>query len=284
MGQGLSIDFAVLNGENSDDFDYIHYLIDSKDVYFITNQTTDRKTVTCEFRTSGYQPELWDALSGDIRKAEAFTQNGGLTQVPLTLEPYGAVFVVFNEEIDASQQGVEKRNYIDYESVQSIAGEWLVNFDTEWGGPESVIFPQLLDWSKHPNEGIMYYSGSAIYHKSFEFDFELDKSQSYFLQLGSVKDVGIAEVKINGRDLGVLWTSPFRVDVSDVMQKGKNELEIKIINSWYNRIAGDEILGLEQRYTSTNIVVAHDFRGREIEHLELEPSGLLGPVEILKEK
>jgi hypothetical protein len=284
LSKDIPRDFAVLDGKDPADFDYIHYTIDQADVYFITNQTTDRKLIDCQFRVSELQPELWDALTGEIREAKAFIQKDGLTNVSLTLEPYGAVFVVFNKPIDKDFQGKAERNYSDYKKLQEITGEWTVNFDPKWGGPESVTFPELSDWSTHSIEGIKYYSGSAVYQKVIDLDFELKEDQKYYLQLGSVKDVGIAHVKINGQDLGVTWTSPFRIDVSDALKPGKNELEIEVINSWYNRVAGDQILELEQAYTSTNIILAHDFRGRKIENVQLEPSGLLGPVELLQEK
>jgi hypothetical protein len=92
--------------------------------------------------------------------------------------------------------------------------------------------------------------------------------------------VGIAEVKVNGIDKGVIWTSPFRVQISDALNKGENSLEIKVVNSWYNRVAGDQTFPNKKQFTKTNVMLNHDFRGRLIEEIPLEPSGLLGPVTI----
>ncbi|NHE59583.1 glycosylhydrolase-like jelly roll fold domain-containing protein [Cyclobacterium plantarum] len=103
-----------------------------------------------------------------------------------------------------------------------------------------------------------------------------------YLQFGIIKDVGITEVKINGQDKGIVWTSPFLVEISDAQQKGDNILEIKVVNSWYNRVAGDQILPNKKKFTSTNIDLKHDYRGRPIDEIPLEPSGLLGPVTILE--
>jgi len=100
------------------------------------------------------------------------------------------------------------------------------------------------------------------------------------LQLEDVKDVGIALVNINGKDKGVLWTKPFRTEISKELQKGENSLQIKVVNSWYNRVAGDQTFPDKKQYTTTNIVLKHDFRGRPIDEIPLEPSGLLGPVTI----
>jgi len=190
--------------------------------------------------------------------------------------------VVFNNKISENKQGIAQQNYPDFEILTEIAGEWTVNFDTNWGGPESVKFPELLDWSQHSDEGIKYYSGAAVYNKTFNIDFEPQKDKQYFLQLGSVKDVGIAEVKINGNDKGILWTSPFRVEISKELQKGENTLEIKVVNSWFNRVAGDEMFPDKKQFTNTNAVLINDFRGRPRKEIPLEPSGLLGPVKVLE--
>ncbi|HPJ59294.1 MAG TPA: glycosyl hydrolase [Bacteroidales bacterium] len=280
MSKDVSADLEILGNDSKTDFGYIHYTIGESDVYFVTNQTTGRQKINARFRVSGKQPELWDALTGEIREAKAFMQQDGLTTVPLTLEPYGAIIVVFNNTISGNKQGSANSNYPDFVTLAEITGEWNVNFDTNRGGPGSVTFTELLDWTQHSNEGIKYYSGTAVYNKTFDIDFEPEKHKRYFLTLGSVKDVGIAEVKINGKYKGIVWTSPFRIEISDELQKSENTLEIKVVNSWYNRVAGDQTHPDEKQYTSTNINLKHDFRGRPIDEIPLEPSGLLGPVSI----
>jgi len=192
--------------------------------------------------------------------------------------------VVFNKRIDKDKKGSAMRNYFDYQTVKEINGEWQVHFDTQWGGPGAVTFPELIDWSVHKDERIKYYSGTAVYNKTFTIDFEPDNNGHYWLQLGSVKDVGIAEVTINGKYKGVVWTKPFRVDISGELKKGQNTLVIKVVNSWFNRVAGDQLFPDKKQYTSTNIVLTHDFRGRPRKEIPLEPSGLLGPVLILTDE
>ena len=280
ISNGVTVDFNIVENDSKTDYDYIHYTIGKCDVYFVSNQTTERQKINCQFRISGKQPELWDALKGENREATAFAQKDGLTTVPITLDPYGAIIVVFNKQIIKNKQGPAQRNYADFNEVTNITGEWNVKFDPEWGGPGSVTFPELMDWTKHSDEGIVYYSGTAVYNKTFNVAFEFEKGKQYFLQLESVKDVGIAELNINGVDKGILWTKPFRIEVSQELKKGENELEIKVVNSWYNRVAGDEIFPDKHQYTSTNAVLMHDFRGRPRPVIPLEPSGLLGPVTI----
>ncbi len=280
LSKQIPTDFNVEQSGSRTDYDYIHYTIGESDVYFITNQTTDRQKINTQFRVAGKQPELWNALTGEIGDAQAFAQKEGITTVPLTLEPYGSIIVVFNKAIDTNKQGTVQRNYSDYKTLLNIEGSWDVNFDPKWGGPESVTFPELMDWTLHSNEGIKYYSGTAVYNKTFNVDFEIETGKQYFLQLENVKDVGIAEVKINGKDKGILWTKPFRIEISNELQEEENTLEIKIVNSWHNRVAGDQTYPDKKQYTSTNIDLKRDYRGRPIDEIPLEPSGLLGPVTI----
>jgi hypothetical protein len=282
MNVGVKPDFSIMNNESKTDFDYIHYAVAGKDVYFVSNQTEERQKITCSFRVSGFRPEIWDALTGAIREAKSFSQKDGLTSTPLILEPYGAAFVVFNEPISVTEQGTEENNAPDYRLVKEITGSWTVNFDPKWGGPESVTFPELTDWSEHADERIKYYSGAAVYNKTFAIEFTPEKDKSYYLQLEDVKDVGIAVVTINGKEKGTVWTKPFRVDISKDLKNGDNTLKIKVINSWYNRVSGDEISHGNDRLTSTNIVLQNNNRGIRTEKIRLEPSGLIGPVRIME--
>ncbi len=134
---------------------------------------------------------------------------------------------------------------------QEIAGPWEVTFDPKWGGPAlpedatkpaKVIFANLEDWSKRPEAGIKYYSGTAIYRNTFNVPAaELaDAQRAIYLELGQV-DV-MAEVKLNGKDLGILWKPPYRVDATTALRAGENTLELQVVNLWINRMIGDEQL------------------------------------------
>ena len=221
---------------------------------------------------------MWDALDGSIRDAEAFVQKEKQTELPLTLEPYGSRLIVFHRPISESKQGSKTINDPNYDILQTLGGSWNVNFDPKWGGPKSIIFPELMDWTQHTDKGVKFYSGTAIYHKQFTTNFKQDPSRRYFLQLENVKDVGIASIHINGKDKGIVWTKPFRVEITDALKDGKNDLAIEVTNSWYNRVAGDEMGASSKKYTRTNIVLGNDFRGHPLSKIPLESSGLLGPV------
>ena len=125
-----------------------------------------------------------------------------------------------------------------------LAGPWQVSFDPRWGGPAApVAFAKLEDWAKRPEDGIRYYSGTAVYRKTFALPGALritDHASRYYLDLGKI--AVMAEVKLNGKDLGILWKPPFRVDVTEALKRGENRLELRVVNLWINRQIGDEQL------------------------------------------
>jgi len=125
------------------------------------------------------------------------------------------------------------------ESVD-LSGPWELRFAKGWGAPEQARFDQLVSWSDHPDSGIKYFSGTATYRKTFRAPGKLlDKDNRFYLDLGKV--AVIAQVTLNGHNLGTLWKPPFQIDVSDVL-KDENLLEVKVTNLWPNRMIGDEQL------------------------------------------
>lgn len=121
----------------------------------------------------------------------------------------------------------------------TIGGAWEVNFAPGLGAPDKVTLPELVSWSKHPAPGVRYFSGTASYRKRFTLPAGLPgKGHVLMLDLGAVKN--LAEVTINGRNLGILWRPPFRVDATAALRAGENDLEIKVTNLWPNRMIGDE--------------------------------------------
>src|SRR5690606_29034919 len=136
------------------------------------------------------------------------------------------------------KNGTASRNYPTYSPLSTLEGAWELKFDPKWGGPESVPFDKLQSWTERTEEGIRYYSGKVVYHKSFNSP-AIPKDQRVHLDLGDVQDVGIARVRLNGRDLGIVWAPPFRVEITDALKKENNKLEIEVINSWRNRLVGD---------------------------------------------
>ena len=272
----LAPDFEALDAARQADYEYIHYTLAGADVYFVCNQTTEARKVDLAFRVSDRQPELWDPATGHIRAADAFVIKGDRTTVPVFFDPHGSLFVIFRSKADGN--GKPGVNFPAWQEHQAIAGPWEVSFDPGWGGPaKPVRLDTLSSWTDHSDPGIKYYSGKAVYRTTFNMD-RVAADGPLALELGSVRDVGIARVTLNGRDLGVLWRSPFRVDIRGAVKTGENRLEVMVVNSWHNRVMGDDALPEKKRFTRTNIRVTHEGRFK----WKLEASGLLGPVRLVR--
>jgi hypothetical protein len=120
---------------------------------------------------------------------------------------------------------------------------------------------------------VKYFSGTASYTKIVHAQPGWFKPGKHlWLDLGDVKD--IAAVTLNGRPIGIAWKSPYRVDVTSVLRRGDNELNIKVTNLWVNRLIGDQQPDAAKKYTFTT------FKPYNADS-PLLPSGLLGPVQIL---
>jgi hypothetical protein len=241
-------DFSVVAGALSQmgvvsDFEsnvplrYAHRRDSVTDIYFVANPEERSASAACTFRVSGKVPALWDPLTGATRPLPEFSAQGGRTTVPLAFEPLQSVFVVFRPEPGRPSTGTG-RNQLALKPWSEIYGPWEVSFDPKWGGPEQITFEGLDDWSKRPEKGIHYYSGTAVYHRSFDLPPGGVRRRPLLLDLGVVKNV--ARVRLNGQDLGVLWCAPWRVDISRWVKEQGNRLEITVANLWPNRLIGDE--------------------------------------------
>ncbi|MDR1583370.1 MAG: glycoside hydrolase family 2 [Prevotellaceae bacterium] len=254
---------------------YNHRTLDGKDIYFITNQSEQRVKTSIAFRVKGMQPELWDAVTGNIRPLPAFEQTGEITTVPLQLESLESIFIVFRKESSSiSSPAQHNANFPEPETVAEINSSWEVTFESDAvkrGIAGTVIFDKLTDWSKHENEQIRYYSGTAVYKTKFALA-EKPAGKKLYLDLGKVNVM--AKVKVNGQCVGGVWTTPYRVDVTSQLKTGDNSVEIEVVNTWVNRIIGDLQLPPESRIVKTDKLTNVN--------APLQQSGLLGPVLIVK--
>jgi hypothetical protein len=138
-----------------------------------------------------------------------------------------------------------------------------------------VEFSALESWTKRPEEGIRCYSGKATYRKRFDLPAETNSGR-LFLDLGDVKNV--AEIRLNGKNLGILWCAPWRVEITGAVKPTGNDLKIDVINLWANRVVGDLSLPKDKRLTVTHDAFRFDMLKADTPLLE---SGLLGPVRII---
>ena len=254
---------------------YGHRTMGSSEIYFVTNQTIETKLITPEFRVKGMQPELWEASTGSIRNLPAFDEKVNATAVPLKLEPYESVFVVFRKTSGrATVNGVEA-NYPIPTVLANLNGPWSVNFNASQRGPkEPVVFETLQDWTTSKDDLIKYYSGTAFYTKKFKLD-KLPANEKIIINLG--KFTAMAKVTVNGTYAGGLWTAPYQLDITKLVKVGENELKVEVVNTWINRLIGDSKLPVEQRPSWCPV---NPYKPDS----PLQPSGLIGPVRVLSVK
>jgi hypothetical protein len=247
---------------------------DGREIYFLTNQSEQRVKANIAFRVTGLQPELWDAVSGAIRPLPSFEQTGETTVIPIQLESLESAFIVFRKTGSPSGAPVSTvANFPETQIVKEIDSPWEVSFDDDAvkRGPGTVKFDKLTDWSKHENEQIRYYSGTAVYKTVFTLD-EKPADNNLYIDLGRVGVM--AKVKLNDRYIGGIWTAPYRVNAGKYLKKGDNVLEIEVVNTWVNRIVGDLQMPPEKRLVVTDKLTQPN--------TPLQTSGLLGPVTIVK--
>jgi hypothetical protein len=350
-------DFACHETLVGDEIRYIHRRVGGNEVYFVASGVPEARRFLCTFRSKGMRPELWWPDTGRTEPVVVYDEGRNGTQIPLSLDPHGSVFVVFRAgvapgpdrvvslrrddteisglaakpvpemqiqhescavhfnkagqfSLEAAQPGVYalktaaghelKAQIPALPSPLLIEGPWDLTFPKGLGAPEHVALPQLISWSEHSNSEVKYFSGTATYHRKFEAPKTLlVPGRAFCLDLGRV--AVIAQVKLNGRDLGILWKPPFCADITEVLRAGTNDLEVSVVNLWVNRLIGDEQLpdDCEWRPQSGSEVLARypqwllDNKPRPTERIAfpvwkhwtkddpLMESGLLGPVRII---
>ncbi|MBN2480789.1 MAG: twin-arginine translocation signal domain-containing protein [Bacteroidales bacterium] len=289
-----------------------HRTTNGYDFYFISNQEQMVLSAEVSFNITGRIPELWHADTGMTEDAPVWREENGRIIIPMEFDPAGSVFIMFRRSSEDVDQVIEvtggqktggsklKLKVMDgsLERWASENGKW--NLKTKSGqniavnasgvpvpvpveGDWDITFPLLTgvtkqvklrpgSWTEQADEDIKYFSGTAIYAKDITLtEQQLSEGKKLYLDLGEVKN--LAEVKVNGKNLGVVWKPPYRVNMTDVAATGVNRIEIEVTNTWHNRLARDAELLEEERQTW---VLGGNVRAGAA----LVPGGLLGPVEI----
>ena len=264
----IAPDFSYTKPQPNTNILFVHRKIDKMEFYWVNSRNNSTEDLEATFRIAGKAAEVWHPETGKIEQA-SYTIANGLTTVPLHLAPNDAVFVVFNKKAEGSSkaipQPVEKQ-------LTTINGPWNVSFQPNRGAPEKITFEALTAWNENADPGVKYFSGTGTYTNTINAPAEwLKEGTQLWLDLGSVKN--LAEVVINGKSLGIVWKTPFRVNVTEALKQGENALEIKVTNLWVNRLIGDQQPGVTKKVTYTTM----PFYGANSPLLQ---SGLLGPVNI----
>lgn len=278
---------------------WIHRRTTDADLYFIANTKAEPITSKCTFRITGKTPELWNPETGEVFALLGARQADGRTTAVLHFEPAESWFVAFPDAPTAPQP--KTNPFPSWKTVHEISGNWSLDFDPDWGTRDTLTVDALRSWSEHSNPLVKYYSGTATYRKVFDVaETDLSNETSHLcLDLGRVEV--LARVTLNGKACGITWKPPYRVDVTHALNPGQNKLQIEVVNTWVNRLIGDEQLPLDAKWkdwetllewpdwfkhgrpspTGRYTFTTARHHGKDD---PLQPSGLLGPVRILSRR
>lgn len=250
-------DLEILAGGNS--IVWTHRKTADADIYFVANQS--RKPVGAEilFRVAGMLPEIWDAEKGTTTQKVTWEKEDGRTKVSLELESLQSLFVIFRKQTKDTGSG--KSIDVSESIVSEIAGPWKVLFKPVKAQESfEVNMDSLYDWTISADKRLKYFSGTATYSKNVHLiKKEIKDAQAVYLDLGKVG--GIVSLKINGREVAVLWKHPFKADITRYVKPGKNVFEIEVTNTLTNCLIGDEQYPLDIKFGRLDYA-GKVFRGR----------------------
>ena len=238
-----------------------------KDIYFISNQQNIARFLWFDFRITDRIPIVYNAVTNEYINIKEINRANNLTTFSMKFAPNESLFVIFQDNLSEYAK-VAKTTWPTFKNIKDLSTDWEAKFDPAFGGPSQLVkFNQLMDWTKHSDTTINYYSGTVSYTKTIIFD--KTPEEKTWINLGNFSS--IAEVKVNDISCGVLWTPPFKLEISKVLKKGENKITIEITNTWANRLIGDQKLPENKRLTKTTA----PFR---LAGKPLNPAGLFGPV------
>jgi hypothetical protein len=244
----------------------VQHKLKAGDLFFVSNRKNHSAWVEASFDVSGYVPQLWNAVTGRIRPV-SYRIEGGRTEVPLHLAPYGSIFVVFRKSAATSSKQLPKT---PVRTLLTLHGPWHIAFARGLGAPSSIVLPHLASWTTSRIPGVKYFSGTATYTHTFNLNGS-ERAGRILLDLGNLDE--LARVSVNGKKVGLVWTPPFRLDITRYVHPGMNTLSIAVTNLWVNRLIGDQQPGVKHKYTFTIIPTYEP-------DAPLRTSGLLGPVHL----
>ena len=244
---------------------FCHRRTDTADIYFLNNHNDSIMSGPFTFATIAPSAEMWNPVTGERQPLQTLTA-GNRSTFHLEMAPRQSFFVVFSHQ---AQPSVSPTKAVRQQTVQF--SQWTVTFDTRMGGPsETVLMSSPGNWAASDDPRIKYYSGTAVCHSTFRMN-KFTRKHKYLLTLPLLN--AVAEVIINGQSAGIVWCSPWTIDVSRLLRCGTNHIELRMANSLWNRLVGDARLPEQERITwQTTPLAKPDDR--------LLPSGLVGEVTI----
>lgn len=244
-------DIAMQTGNTKDNMIYFaHRKLADAEFYFLANRKDLPEETTFTFSAKGKFAQLWNPVTGKRYSLKLKESNKTTTSIDLYMAPREAFVVVFT---DKQEKLPAMEWYKPEQQSETITGAWDVYFDPTWGGPGDVVFDKLYDWTSSTDPRIKYYSGTAVYKKTIQLDPAHDQ---VYLDLGNPGF--IARVFVNTQEAGIVWCSPWNLDITKYLTRGENKIEIHVANSLMNRMIYDASLPEEKRITYAYPVIVSE--------------------------
>jgi hypothetical protein len=317
----FGIDFAHEGLRKNEGLTFQHRKFCDTHIYFVTNIQDKESNIPVTFRVKNKNIEKWNPYNGEVSGVYNFREEENGIKIPLSLAPYESTFLVFKPgepeqyvsktdfqsianivegEIEAvaknngvyntkvNQGGVERSVVTEVDGIPApfgISGEWHVLLEKRGIVVKNIIMTHLTSWTN--NEETKHFSGTGTY----EITFDLPKSYvnsdiKLMLDLGKVGD--IAEVIINGKNVGTVWMKGQTPDITNAVKRGKNSMTILVTNTLINRVSAmTEPMPVPENLVDRFGSSPTNTPGRlprEFGFKPLPASGLLGPVKIIAMK
>lgn len=311
-----------MKDEDQANVDWIHRRTNSEEIYFVRNKQNAPTRQVVTFRVKGMIPQQWNPSTGAATDIPFYTKTAEGISIPLFFEPYESTFIVFRKGTSAAIESVMlndkpiydglNRNltwrYIDGGALISgegiwswsrdgskhtvttsaantieLRGPWIVRFDKTKNAPPVDTMRTLIPLNESGDERIRHYSGLATYEHTFALNQNsFQKNQRIILELGDVKE--IAEVFVNGVNMGTVWHTPFRIDITKAARPGSNTVIIEVVNTINNGLVGDAKVPAEYGRMSSNVKRLPNAWMNPFAEAPLLPAGLIGPVMVRVEE
>jgi hypothetical protein len=271
---------------------FVHRRLSDADIYFLANTGREPRAVTARFRAQTPNVETWDPMTGT---SERLAAHDG--EVALSFEPYGSRVVVFRREAGSAAVAAA-RSVI---ASDELRFGWTVSFA---GKNEAIGVDLPHSWAQSTTT--RYFSGTATYRRMAQLPAAFrTPGTRVSLDFGAAKPVEreagpggtlrgtsfaalveppireAATVFVNGRRAGSVWVPPYRIDITDLLRGGANEIRIDVYNTAINQLAeGGRLPDMKA------LVERYGLRARlqDLEGLLPLPSGLLSPPRMVAER
>ena len=251
------------------DIAYTHRKDNEQDIYFLANQSDQKRTFRFSLREKANTLFLYDPMTG--RYDAVLCDNiDGRNGADITLYPYGSLIIIRSNSFKESIELLPHEP--DYNAErQDIIATWRIRFNNNG---VTMSTDQLFDWSSSPRKEIKYYSGSVTYEAGFPL--KVSSDNRVWIELNQVHD--IAHVYVDGNDCGIAWTAPYRLEITQALKKKKeHQIKIVITNTWANALMGND----KGQAPFKDIWTNAKYRRKSD---RLLPTGLLGPITLIVDK